>query len=289
MEKVLEHQIERELLAGPPRPVRATVSTGLLLATAGLLFVIFVYGGGKALLESAKVAWLSATGHKANATITTLIYSDGRRGGSGLEPASHIAGVVYAFRDEIGALRIGSAATMVPQTPPAPSEYANSLGDRPSPPVADPPRPPVAPGQLLPVRYTKWGEQMMSGPAGSPPTGSVLFLAFAGFLVLGVSALLFIRMLRGTWQQVRLLRHGHATVGTIVHKTAQNEDSLRYCLRYGYADNAGKLHECEDICTMEQYRRFDIGQPVTVLYSSQDPTRAALYDLIPFKCPSGLS
>jgi hypothetical protein len=286
MEKVLEHEIERELAAGPPRPIRATPSTTLLLATAAALFVVFVYGGSKALIESAKVAWLATRGQKATATITTLIYSDGRRGAPSAEPANQVVGMAYTFRDEHGALRFGLAAQL--PSPPAspPGEY---LHDDPIPKISKPAAnaaPLLVPGQTLPIRYANWGGKIISGPADSPPARSVLFLAFAGLLVLGVSALLFTRMLRGIWLHVKLLRHGLATVGTIVLKSSQTEDSLRYSLRYGYADTAGKLHEREDVCTVEQFRLFDIGQPVTVLYSSQDPTRAALYALIPFRCPS---
>src|SRR5579883_2421869 len=65
MEKVLEHEIERELLTAPPRRVRMTASTALLLATAALLFMVFVYGGGKALAESARAAWLALFGHRS--------------------------------------------------------------------------------------------------------------------------------------------------------------------------------------------------------------------------------
>ena len=53
---------------------------------------------------------------------------------------------------------------------------------------------------------------------------------------------------------------------------------VRYFLRYGYrgGPEAGR----EEQVSADQWREFQVGQPVTVLYHSDAPEEAGLYALI---------
>ena len=81
--------------------------------------------------------------------------------------------------------------------------------------------------------------------------------------------------------RVRLLQHGTAATGTIIHKQVEVGDVPRYFLRYGYATvSAAEKLEHEEQVSPEQWKRFEIGQPVTVLYDPDQPVRAGLYALM---------
>ena len=71
-----------------------------------------------------------------------------------------------------------------------------------------------------------------------------------------------------------------ATVGTITHKRTEADDIVRYYLRYGYAPSAGEGREREEQVSVEQWKEFEVGQPVTVLYDPDLPEQAGLYALI---------
>ena len=100
----------------------------------------------------------------------------------------------------------------------------------------------------------------------------------SGGLVLAVSLLLLRRLLRWTGSRLHLLRCGAATIGTITHKRSESEDMVRYFLRYGYG--GGPEGGREEQVSADQWREFQVGQPVTVLYDPDNPAQAGLYALI---------
>ena len=95
-----------------------------------------------------------------------------------------------------------------------------------------------------------------------------------------VSLLLLRRLLRWMGERLHLLRLGTATVGTITHKRTEAEDMVRYFLRYGYSSGQTEGREHEEQVSMDQWKLFHVGQPVTVLYDPEEPERVGLYALI---------
>jgi len=144
--------------------------------------------------------------------------------------------------------------------------------------------PPFRLGQSLPIRYAPWFGGVASHPWQSGFGGRILTLLFIGGLVMLVSLLLLRRLLRWTRERLHLVRQGTATVGTIIHKRTEAEDMVRYFLSYGYAhgqaEEGAEGHEHEEQVSMDQWKRFQVGQPVTVLYDPDQPERVGLYALI---------
>ncbi len=132
----------------------------------------------------------------------------------------------------------------------------------------------------MPIRYAPWFGGVASQPWQPDPRGRVLTLILSGSLVMLVSLLLLRRLLRWMGERLHLLRLGTATVGTITHKRTEAEDMVRYFLRYGYASGEAEGQEHEEQVSMDQWKLFQVGQPVTVLYDPDQPERVGLYALI---------
>lgn len=272
METVAEHHIEPAVAAPPPRTARLPLGTNLLLLVAALLFALFVAAGLRALGEAAKLAWLGIGGKTVAARITDVQTAPSAIKG---QPARQM-GLRYEWTPPDGRrqLRRGFARLYDP-------DEAGDGGFA----GARPPRPRIAPkpfrvGDTFALRVAPWPGQSLTHPWSPPPTGKLFFLTLSGGLVIGVSLLLLRRIARWRRSRLHLLRHGLAAVGTIVHKHANADDSLRYFVRYGFAAAEGKAHEVEEQCGADEWRGFEVGQPVTVLYDPARPDEASLYALI---------
>lgn len=261
MEALSPHAVESHLSAPPPRPARLPLRLTLLLAVATLLLAAFVLGGVRALWEAGKLGWLAGAGRTAAARI------DGIRTAEPQDPAAPpVQSAVHYSLDLPGhvvrAGWIGFASVS-----PLPGGRMAA------------PAPAFALGQSLPVRYAPWFGGVLSQPWGDAPGGRVTTLLLTGGLILLVSLGLARRLTRWLRAYLHLLRHGRATVGTVTHKRTEVEDAVRYFLRFGYSA-AGEGREREEQVGAEQWKLFQVGQPVTVLYDPAKPEHAGLYALM---------
>lgn len=282
MEALIEHMLEPEVAGPAPRRTRLPLRVSLLLAVAILLLGVFVLGSGRALWEAARLSWLAASGHTAIGRIVRVETEPAEV--KGQQP--HPVAVRYAcdLPASQGTIHregwIGLAAPSAsfngpsPAVPLAPGKVV--------PKSQTPPAPRL--GQRVPIRYASWFGGVASQPWQPDPRGRVLTLILSGSLVMLVSLLLLRRLLRWLGERLHLLRLGTATVGTITHKRTEAEDMVRYFLHYGYAsrgsDGERESREHEEQVSMDQWKLFHVGQPVTVLYDPDLPERVGLYALI---------
>ena len=273
MEALIEHILEPEVAGPAPRRARLPLQLTLLLVIAVLLLGVFTAGSGRALWEAVRLSWLAAAGHTATGRIVRLETEPSETKGQPPRPVA----VRYAcdLPGPWGPLHregwIGLGAAPSPSNGPAPG--------RPLPAPATP-APVLRLGQTLPIRYVSWFGGIASQPWVPDPRGRVLTLILSGSLVMLVSLLLLRRLLRWMGDRLHLLRRGTATVGTITHKRTEAEDMVRYFLRYGYSSGQAEGREHEEQVSMDQWKLFHVGQPVTVLYDPDEPERVGLYALI---------
>lgn len=281
MEALIEHALEPEVAGPAPRRTHLPLRLTLLLAVATLLLGAFAAGSGRALWEAARLSWLAAAGHTAAGRIVRVVTEPSEVKGQPPHPVA----VWYAgdLPGPSGTLhREGWIGLGTPAAPTNGASGVNGAG-RPAPRPAAPLRV-LRAGQPVPIRYAPWFGGVASQPWVPDPRGRVLTLILSGSLVLLVSLLLLRRLLRWLGERLHLLRLGTATVGTITHKRTEAEDMVRYYLRYGYAfgqgEERGKAREHEEQVSMDQWKLFHVGQPVTVLYDPDEPERVGLYALI---------
>lgn len=269
METVTEHLIEREVAAPPPRAVRLPLGLNFLILAAGLMFALFVGGGGYALLEAAKLGWISVAGRSVNARIVQIATEPAPAKD---QPARQTA-LRYVFTSPFDQspqsrwLRLDRAADAQPGMP-----MPQSRGKPAAPPAA-------VIGDVIPVRGAVWLGRPLFFPWTPQATGRIAFLMLSGGLIIGISGFLLRRLIEWRRHRLHLLRTGIATVGTIIDKEARAEDTPRYYVRYGYAAGS-QPREREEQMSMEQWKEFEIGQPVTVLYDPEQTDDAALYTLV---------
>jgi hypothetical protein len=256
METVLEHNIEAEIAGAAPRRAHLTVRMTLLLAVAYLLLGLFIIGSGRALWEAGKLGWVGMSGRTIPGKIAE-IHSEATLEKNGPKRQT-------AFRYSV----------IVPEGASGASSRTGWIGlERKDTRV-------YRVGEALPYRIAPWFGGLAGSPWAPVPTGRLVSLLLCGFLVLLVSALLIRRLTLWLQEHLHLLRLGTAAVGTIIHKRTEAEDVLRYFLRYGYAPTKEHVLEREEQVSAEQWREFEVGQPVTVLYDPAQPECAGLYALM---------
>jgi hypothetical protein len=274
----VDHVVEEAVAAPPPRRARLPLRLTGLLLVAALLLGTFAVGGGRALWEAARLGWLAAAGHTTAGKVVAirtvpsdaagrmpvpvaLRYAADLPGPQGPQRRTAWVGLGVGPATRESFTGGGSAA---PSSPPAPD-------------------PAYAVGEAFPVRSVAWFGGVTSQPWSPAPRGLLFTLFLTGGLVLLVSLLLLRRLAHWTADRLHLLRAGVATVGTILHTRTEAEDSVRYFLHYGYAVSEGGTlsgREREEQVGADQWKRFSVGQPVTVLYDPAQPDRAGLYALI---------
>ncbi len=273
METLLEHVIEPDVAAAPPRRTSLPGGTNLLLLAAILLFALFIYGGLRALEEAAKLAWMGVAGRTVSAQVSQVQTDSNPPKGQ----APRQTGIQYAYVFPFGDVRARSTGVARLETGPADGSGDPVAG--PAPIKARLAAPTFHVGDQFPLRCAVWLGRPLVFPWQAPPTGKMVFLFLCSGLVISISVLLMRRLLRWRTHRLRLLQHGVATVGTILHKQARAEDAVRYFVRYGYA--AGAMpREHEEQVSQDQWGRLEVGQPVTVLYDPDATGNAGLYALI---------
>jgi hypothetical protein len=103
------------------------------------------------------------------------------------------------------------------------------------------------------------------------------FLLTSAVLAAIVGGMIFLAVRRGL-QMREICEHGVETTGIIVSKrsvTGSKSSSRRWKLAYRYQDSAGASHEHTSVVTIEQYNLHEQGGPITVVYSSKNPSVSA--------------
>ncbi len=257
METVSEHRVEPEIAGPAPRRVGLPGRLNFLLVAAFLLLSVFLLGSGRALWEAGKLLWLAGAGQTATARVVEIRWEPPAAKG---KPA-----VQAAIRYHLDTAVSRSAGGRLTRT----GWIGVRRGER-----------LYHLEQTLPYRYAPWFGGVAGFPWQPSPSGRIVSLLLSGGLVLLVSGFLVRRLARWVRLHLHLLRLGQATVGTITHKRTEADDMLRYFLRYGYAPTPGEGREREEQVSAEQWKRFEVGQPVTVLYDPDRPEHAGVYALI---------
>ncbi|MBV9848142.1 MAG: DUF3592 domain-containing protein [Armatimonadetes bacterium] len=276
MEAVIAHEIEPEIAGPPPRAVRLPWRTQALLALAGALAALLFVFGARAILEAARLGWVAASGRAVAARVVAVRMEPGMVPGDPARPS----GLQYEYVDPFdGSLvrRFARISPEPPRDPGAPPRIGTKA--RPAPP------PVVRIGDRLPLRVARWRGRSVALFWRPSPLGKGFFLTLCGLVVMGVSVRLMQMLSHWRRLRTRLLSDGVAAVGTIIHKYAEVGDTPHYFLRYGYAtvpagESPGEALEYEEQISREQWQRFEIGQPVTVLYDPAQPAQAGLYALM---------
>ena len=273
METVIEHPLESEIAGTPPRRVRLPWRTQTLLTLAGTLALLLFFGGARALLDAAQLAWAGTTGRTTVARVTQVQTETDPAAGSSTRPSS----LRYEYADPFDGTRVSRFARI--NAEPTQGAGGPSLGSAGNSRPAQPPV--IRVGDPLPLRIARWRGRSVSFFWRPVPWGKGIFLALCGLVVMGVSLRLLRTLARWRRHRTSLLSQGQAVVGTIIHKQADVGDTPRFYLRYGYGTvAAGEKLEHEEQVSQEQWKRFEIGQPVTVLYDPERPVRAGLYALM---------
>lgn len=267
METLSEHVLEPALAAPPPRAISLPPRLMLLLVLAALLMGLFFLGGLRAVWEAGKLGWLAGAGQTVPGTITQIETQPGLDKNAPPDPI----GLWYTVTlpgphgplQRIGWISLAGEPTL-------PGGPARALPS---------PVPALHVGQTLPVRSAPWFGNVLSQPWSSAPGNRIATILLVGIVVLLVTAYLGRRLLDWLRGHLHLLRHGQATVGTITDKRTEVEDAVRYHLSYGYSA-AGEGREREEQVGAEQWKLFEVGQPVTVLYDPEQPGHAGLYALM---------
>ena len=276
METLIPHPIEPAVSLPPPRRLFLPPGMLALTAVAVLLFALFFAGGVGALLEAAKLGWVAVSGRSIAARVTAI---DTLPGVSKDQPAAQTR-LYYAYSGGASPQAPVRKGTLRLSNPAAPeSTPLAAVGSAPARGLA---APAFRVGDTLALRQARWFGQTLLLPWPTNPGGKIAFLAFCGGLIVTVSLGLIRRLLGWTARRVRLLGHGVATVGTITHKHSQAEDAAHYFVRYGYGDaqTLPAPYEHEEQVTADQWKRLEVGQPVTVLYDPARPAVAGLYTLL---------
>jgi len=263
METLSEHVIEPALAAPPPRKTPLSLRLTSLLVLATLLLGLFALGGVRAVWEAGKLGWLAGAGRTVSGTVTrieTLPNPD-----KAAPPVPTGLWYTVTLPGPQGPFQRAGWISLAGE-PVLPGGPARALPT---------PVPAVHLGQTLPVRYAPWFGSVLSQPWAAGPGNRIATLLFIGVLVLLVTARLARRILLWLRGHLHLLRQGQATVGTITDKRTEVEDAARYFLTYGYSAG-GEGREREEQVGAEQWKLFQVGQPVTVLYDPASPSHAGL-------------
>ncbi len=273
METVSEHRIETAVSGPPPRRLSGPPGMLLLTVLALLLFTLFLLGGARASLEAAKLGWVAAAGRSIAAHVTAIDTLPAALPGQAVvQTALHYT---YLSGPRPGDARTGTLSlSMVAPVAGMPLAAAG--------PGARSAAPLFHVGDSLILRRARWLGRAVLIPWPSHPGGKIVFLASCGVLIMVVSLSLIQRLWAWTSRRAFLLGHGIATVGTITHKHSQAEDAAHYFVRYGYGDaqTPPAPYEHEEQVTAAQWKLWEVGQPVTVLYDPAKPSHSGLYTLL---------
>jgi len=281
-EPIQEYVVEPELSSDTPRRLRLGAWTVILTVCCLAGYVLVMVCAGLISARSGQLLWLAEDGDLVQATVTGCEYASGGVGVCNGETGQRVERIEYRY-GESGRFQ-GSAPVLalgvIPVREPEPQfPYAASVDTTP----ADRFQPQVIPDTVI-VRYAMWNGKMISYPERSVSADSAALSAATCILIAGVATYILVMFLRWAGKTARILRFGLAVIGTVTSKEIHESDLPKYFVTYGFLDCEGAPHHCIERCTPDQWRRLEIGQPVTVLYPPAQPSRCELYSHLPLRC-----
>ena len=272
MEAITEHVLEPELLLPVPRRLSLPGRTWLLLSVAALLLGLCVLGSGCALWEGLKLSWLDLAGQTVSGRITAVQ----------AEPSPPQSASTHVSLPRQTAIRYEAS---IPSPHGVQARRGWIVLGTPDAPGIENERAKPSPvrfhiGQPFPLRCAFFFGLTVCQPWGPNPGSRIASLLLSGSLVMAVSLRLLRRLSRWAGSRRFLLQRGTATVGTITYTRSETEDMMRYFLRYGYAGGAAFGEDREEQVSADHWHRFEVGQPVTILYDPHNPSHAGLYVLM---------
>jgi hypothetical protein len=265
-EQIEEHRIEPELLRSAPRHLRVTYWSSLVFGVGLATFLFVGISVVCIAVESARMLWLAEQGRTTTATVTSCTFLDDSTGACSLHPAQ-IRSVNYLF-DLNGMPHSGSI------TYNAASSATNTDTDQAS----------TMPHDVELIRYGILNGRFIYSPASSLSVKSAGFAMIGAVLVGAACALIGARSLLGHRFVRRLARYGTPVIGTIKEKTITDDDGPRYYVIVGFLGVSGEGRQFKERCTPYQWRRLEIGQPITVLTIKTNKTWSAIYAHMPLRC-----
>jgi len=263
--------LEPEATPPPPRSVNISLRSRLLLFCGAILFTAVIFGGAMAVVEAIEMGWLSTAGTPLTARITNVE--------TPASPASTSSGGHYAITYTYDQVVPGRA---LPQTGvirfdvPAPPGASNAPGRSP----AAQPVPKYRAGDILHFRYAMIAGRPIAQPWSSPPYRNISLLIAMGATLMLVGGVFLVRLSGWHRRRISLLRDGMAITGNIVKKRFDNLEGKCY-VAYSYrAHSDPVIREREEQCTPNQWKRFEEGDAVTVLYDPKQPATVGLYRLL---------
>jgi hypothetical protein len=283
-EPIQEYAIEPELSSLTPRRLRATAWPIAVIAGSVAAYVLLVACAAIIAVQSIRIVCLAEYGRTTMANVTGCEYAGGGSGSCTPAPAQPI--VRFDYQSDEYALVRGSA----PVSLLASNDSARSQSPFPdSQPMESMPgsrQPEVSVPTKLIVRFGTWGGKMISCPAQSVSAESSGLSVAVALFIAGIATYLVVLFLRWMKRTIKMLQFGEAVIGTVTSKEIKESDLPRYYVTYGFLDADGAPHQSVERCTPDQWRRLEIGQPITVIYPPAQPSRCELYAHMPLHCAS---
>lgn len=103
-------------------------------------------------------------------------------------------------------------------------------------------------------------------------------------LALVIGGLVFVVVKRGM-EMTELAAHGVDVKGTVIDKRsipAARSSTRKQKLVYAYTDTQGATHQHTSVVTYDTYDRYQVGDPIDIVYSSKRPAVSAMKEMIDF-------
>lgn len=252
--------LELGAMSPPPRPVKTSLRTRLLLIFGAALFAAVILGGIVTTVEAAEIVWLSIAGRPIMAHVSRIDKIPTP------PAASDRYSIAYTFDEPFAgesAPQSRSASIEIPRSAYGP-RHAKMFhaGDR------------------IVFRYAEVGGCVLLNPWSPSPYGHVLLFAGIGVTLISAGVVFLLRLSRWHRRRMRLLRHGIGVTGTLVSKRVDSVEGKFY-LTYRYQVRfEATTREREEQCTQAHWKLFEADTPVTLLYDPDRVDQVGLYRLL---------
>ena len=281
-EPVQEYSVEPELSVRGPRRVRVTTWLAALVSGCASIYVLALLCASLIAARSAQLLWLAHSGSYGVAWVTDCRYADGSVGACVLDSRRSVIRLDYRVEGH-DALTGSTLLSALGSQAAVPSNTGLSDDAEVLPATELRPHSVSIPTEFA-VKYGSWNGNLVCAPANAVSEPSSLLSIIVAILLGAVSTALFVRFGRWLKRLIDVLRYGDAVVGTLTHKEIKESDLPTYFITYGFLDADGAPRQRLERCTPEQWRRLEIGEPVTVLYPPGQPSRCELYRHLPLRC-----
>jgi hypothetical protein len=275
-ELVVRYEVEPELCAPSPRRIRCTAWPVVIVSTCLALYAMVLSCAACVAVRSAELLFLERSGSTTTARITSS------QVGSYPIPINSASDDAY-LADKGRLLR--QIDLRFPVVSPASHhpELVNRVMN-----IAPEDSSDLPPSSSIAVRYAWLNGHLVFTPLQSMSLLSCwLSICFAALIGL-VATLLFKRWLSWLVGVYRLLKLGYVSIGTVCDKEIVESDIPRYYVTCGYLDADGFGQRHRERCSPEQWRRLQIGEPVSLVCLPADPIQARIYRHLPLRCQAKL-